>query len=64
MLDRRHVCVYRSFEEAEDYGYMPGTPEERVLQVWELTRDVWAFVPGADPEQRLRRDVAVIIRGK
>lgn len=64
MLDRQQVRIYRSFDAAEDNGYMPGTPEERVLQVWELTREVWGLVPGGDAEQRLQRHVAVLIRGK
>ncbi len=41
---------------------MPGTPAERLSQVWELAREAWAFFEGADAEQRLQRDVAVLIR--
>jgi hypothetical protein len=63
-LDRRQVRVYRSHAEADDGGYMPGTPEERLSQVWELTKDAWAFFRGADAERRLQRHAAVLIRGK
>lgn len=43
---------------------MPGTPEERVLQVWELTREAWAFFSQGDAERGLQRDVAVLVRGE
>jgi hypothetical protein len=41
---------------------MPGRPEERLSQVWDLTREVWHFFQGINAEQRLQRDVAVLIR--
>ena len=63
-LDRKHVRVFRSHAAADDGGYMPGTAAERLSQVWELTKEVWFFFREADAEQRLQRDVAVLIRGK
>lgn len=63
-LDRHQVRLYRSRAEADDSGYMSGTPAERLSQVWELTREAWAFFRGADAERRLQRHVAVLIRGK
>jgi hypothetical protein len=56
-LNRHQVRVYRSHAEADDGGYMPGTPEARLSQVWELTKDAWAFFRGADAERRLQRHV-------
>ena len=50
--------------EADDGGYMPGTPEERLSQAWELTKDAWAFFRGADGKRRLQRHAAVLIRGE
>ena len=64
LLDRNHVRIYRSHAAADDSGYMPGGPEERLSQVWELTREVWHFSLGTNAEQRLQRDVAAFIRGK
>ena len=64
VLNRRQVSIHRSFAEAEDHGYMPGTPAERLSEVWDLTQEVWAFFREANAEQRLQRDVAVLIRGK
>ncbi len=63
-LNRHQVTLYRSHTEADDGGYMPGTAEERLLEVWELTREVWAFVPESNAERRLQRDVAVLVRGE
>ena len=63
-VNRRHVTVRRSLAEADDGGFMPGTPEERVLEVWELTREVWAFSQETNAESRLQRDVAVLVRGE
>jgi hypothetical protein len=63
-LNRQHIRIYRSHAAADDGGYMPGSPEERLSQVWDLTREVWLFCQGIDAEQRLQRDVGVLIRGK
>jgi hypothetical protein len=61
-LNRHQITRYESHAEADDSGYMPGTPEERLSEVWELTREVWAFSQGTDAERRLQRDVAMLIR--
>jgi hypothetical protein len=63
-VNRRHATIHRSLAEADDSGFMPGTAEERVLEVWELTREVWAFSQETDAESRLQRDVAVLGRGE
>ena len=63
-MNRQHVRLYRSHAAADDGGYMPGTAEERLSQVWDLTQEVWFFLQGAHAEQRLQRDVAVLIRGR
>jgi len=57
------VRLFRSNHEADDGGFMPGTAADRLSQVWELTRDAWLFFdPTFDAEQRLQRDVAVLVR--
>lgn len=61
-VDRKKTRVFRSLKEADDGGFMPGTPAERLSQVWELTREVWSFMDPARVEQRLQRDVAVLKR--
>ena len=42
MLNRRQVALHRSHTDPDDGGYMSGAAEERFLEVWELTREVWA----------------------
>jgi hypothetical protein len=61
-VDRQHVRLFRSLIESDDGGYMPGTPAERLAQVWELTREVWSFWDPSSAEQRLQRNVAVLFR--
>jgi hypothetical protein len=63
-VDRTQAVLHRSLAEAEDHGYMPGTAERRILEVWELTREAWEFFRQGDAEQRLQRDVAVLVRGE
>ena len=62
-VDRQHLRLFRSLSDSDDGGFMPGTPAERLAQVWELTREVWFFADPSGVEQRLQRDVAVLIRG-
>src|SRR5271156_4843299 len=61
-LNRQQISIYRSRAEADDGGYMLGTPAERLSEVWELTREAWAFFRNTNAEQRPQRDVAVLIR--
>jgi hypothetical protein len=61
-LDRQKERLFRSHAEADDGGYMPGTPAERLGEVWELTKEIWSFAEGKDAEQRLQRDVEVFSR--
>jgi hypothetical protein len=61
-LDRQRIQLFHSHEEADDGGFMPGTPAERLSQVWELTREVWQFFEPDSAEQRLQRHAAVLVR--
>jgi predicted nucleotidyltransferase len=63
-VDRKQARIYRSFAEAEDHGYMPGTPEERLSQVWELTQEAWSFLQGAHAEQRYREMLQCLLEEK
>jgi hypothetical protein len=63
-LNRHQAALYRSCTEVDDGGYMPGTAEERLLEVWELTREAWAFFQDSDAERRLQRDVVMLVRGE
>jgi len=61
-VDRKHVQLFRTLREADDHGYMPGTPAERLSQVWELTREAWFFLDSSIAERRLQRHLAVFER--
>jgi hypothetical protein len=41
---------------------MPGTPGERLSQVWELTREAWALFRPGEAEQRLQRHVVLLTK--
>ena len=61
-LNPKGTRRFESLQQADDGGYMEGTPAERLSEVWELTREVWSLVPGEDPDQPMRRDLVVLIR--
>jgi hypothetical protein len=61
-LDRQKERLFRSPADADDGGYMAGTPAYRVGEVWELTKEVWFFAEGKDAERGLQRDVEVFSR--
>ena len=61
-VNRREVAIHTSLASADDGGFMPGTEAERLAAVWELTREVWAFVEKQDAERRLQRHVSVLDR--
>ncbi len=62
---RRDVIEKKSLKEARrDDGFLPGTMAERIAAVWEITKNTWAFVPNGNPQQRLQRHIAVLIKRK
>ncbi len=68
-VDRSHYPVKRCrLQDPEDHAFVRGlTPVERMLMVWPLTLQAWAFVQdeskeGADSEPRLRRHVVRVVR--
>jgi hypothetical protein len=60
-VNRSQTRLYRPLAETDDSGYMPGPPARGLAEVWELTRQAWAFFRESAAEQRLQRDVAVLI---
>jgi hypothetical protein len=46
----------------DDDNFVSGTMEERVLMVWEITREVAALSPHHDVERRLQRNVVQVER--
>ena len=56
-----------TLHEADDSGVVDDTTSaERLLMVWPLTKDCWAFVPGAKDhaEQEFQRHVVRVQRGR
>lgn len=45
-------------------GFVDLPPSECVAMVWELTRELWSLGGDTSAEQRLQRDVAVLIKNK
>jgi hypothetical protein len=44
-----------------DDELVPGTPGERMMMMWQLTRDAWSFL-GLTDEPALRRDIVRTFR--
>ena len=47
-----------------DDSYVEASPAQRILMVWEITKDTWAFMGNKDVERRLQRHIAKFIRRK
>lgn len=60
IVTKKHIVKKSSPEPDEEY--VNGTPEERILMVWEITRDTWAFMGKGDVERRLQRHITKFIR--
>jgi hypothetical protein len=58
----RDLRSFPSHAEADDGGFVDGSPADRLALVWELTRDAWLFLGTTDPDQPLQRDREVLIR--
>lgn len=49
-------------EEDQDDGYVEADKADLISMVWDITKDAWVFVRGANAERRLQRDVGNLIR--
>lgn len=59
-VDRKVLNRLRVDEDKDD-GYVQADRAELISLMWEITEDVWSFVRNQDAEQRLQRNVAVLI---
>ena len=50
--------------EQKDFGYVPGTPEERIAMVWPLTVEALSLSKKYNVEQPLQRHIVRIKRRK
>jgi hypothetical protein len=61
--DRRRVERKLSLADDNDDGLvLDATPAERLLMVWPMTRDCWAFVPNHDAQLEFQRHVERVER--
>ena len=60
-MNRIHTAKHRMTDHLND-DYVPGTPEERILLVWPLTREIASLSVKHDVERRLQRHVTRLDR--
>jgi len=59
----RDIATLKKLKD-KDNGYVDASPQERILMVWELTKEAWYFKERKHVEQRLQRDVVRLIKKK
>jgi hypothetical protein len=62
-MDRSSIRRF-NIEEDQDDGYVEADRADLMSMVWDITKDAWVFVRGANDERRLQRDVGKLIRGE
>lgn len=60
-MNRKQTAVHRMTNHQDD-NYVPGTPEERILLVWPLTREISSLSIKHNAERRLQRHFTRLIR--
>ena len=61
-LDRTAFSVVSLEEQDEGTGLENATPAERLLMVWQVTLDAWAFAGETLTESRLQRHTVRLLR--
>lgn len=62
-MDKKKTTLSQMTRTHND-DYVPGTPEERINLVWELTKEACSLSNKYDAEQRLQRHITRLIRRK
>lgn len=60
-MERGIIKKYRLHEQPKPTP-VPGTPEERMDMVWELTRELCSLSPTLDAERPLQRHITRLIK--
>ena len=60
----RKVVKLDKLNNKNDDGYVDAPKEKLFEIVWEITKDVWAFMGEKDAEQGLQRNITNLIRRK
>ncbi len=65
-MERKDVKVKKEklSEQGKDEELRKTTASERIAMVWEITKDVWAFIGEKSAESRLSRHVVTVQRGR
>jgi hypothetical protein len=62
-MNRKHTAIYRMTDK-RNVDYVSGTPEDRILLVWPLTKEITSLSSKHNAERRLQRNVTRLIRRK
>ena len=62
-MNRKHTAIYRMTDQ-RNVDYVSGTPEDRILLVWPLTKEITSLSAKHNAERRLQRHVTRLIRRK
>jgi len=59
-LNRKHAVLKKVIRESD--SFVDDSPEERVLFVWDITKEIWSLQGEVDVKRRLQRDVVRVVR--
>lgn len=62
-MDRKRTQIYKMTDD-RSVDYVVGTPEDRILLVWPLTKEIASLSIKHDVERRLQRHITNLIRRK
>jgi hypothetical protein len=62
-MDRKHTEIYKMTDNHKA-DYVAGTPEDRILLVWPLTKEIASLSIKYDVERRLQRHITRLVRRK
>jgi hypothetical protein len=60
-MNRKHTAIYKMTDDRHD-NYVSGTPEDLILLVWPLTKEIASLSVKHDAERRLQRYVTRLVR--
>lgn len=61
-LQKKKVFVKNLHDPTGDTGYVPGSKKQRLLMMWELTKEVWFLKKTKHAQRRLQRHIVNIIK--
>lgn len=59
-MDRKHTAIYRMTDN-RNVDYVSGSPEDRILLVWPLTKEIASLSVKHDVERRLQGHVTRLL---